>query len=105
MEASSPTLYIRLLGDFHLVYGDETVTGLRTTHLKSLLAYLVLHHNVPQPRQRLAFLFSPGVMYISLTFAELQTASSLILAVLESHTITSRMKLPSGSTGGRNMQS
>src|SRR5512138_3941098 len=54
-----PTLHIRLLGDFHLVYGDETVTGLRTTRLKSLLAYLILHRNAPQPRQRLAFLFWP----------------------------------------------
>ncbi|HEY6019173.1 MAG TPA: BTAD domain-containing putative transcriptional regulator, partial [Candidatus Paceibacterota bacterium] len=45
--------------DFHLVYGDESVTGIKTTRLKSLLAYLILHRNVPQPRQRLAFLFWP----------------------------------------------
>lgn len=33
--------------------------GLHTTRLRSLLAYLVLHHNVPQQRQHLAFLFWP----------------------------------------------
>src|SRR5512138_67600 len=54
---ASPTLHIQLLGDFHLVYGNETVTGLKTTRLKSLLSYLVLHRNLPQSRQRLAFLF------------------------------------------------
>src|SRR5574341_2224029 len=59
MEAPPATLYVQLLGDFRLAYGDETVTGLKTTRLKSLLAYLVLHRNAPQPRQRLAFLFWP----------------------------------------------
>lgn len=54
-----PTLHIRLLGDFSLIYADQQVTSLNTTRLQSLLAYLVLHHDVPQQRQHLAFLFWP----------------------------------------------
>jgi predicted ATPase/DNA-binding SARP family transcriptional activator len=54
-----PTLHIRLLGDFSLLYGGQQVVGLNTTRLRSLLAYLVLHRDVPQQRQHLAFLFWP----------------------------------------------
>src|SRR6266496_151291 len=54
-----PTLHIRLLGDFNLLYNDQQVTSLNTTRLRSLLAYLVLHRDVPQQRQHLAFLFWP----------------------------------------------
>src|SRR6266487_4196281 len=54
-----PTLHIRLLGDFNLLYSDQQVTSLNTTRLRSLLAYLVLHRDVPQQRQHLAFLFWP----------------------------------------------
>src|SRR3984893_3418956 len=54
-----PTLHLRLLGDFSLIYGDRQVTSLNTTRLQSLLAYLVLHRDVPQHRQHLAFLFWP----------------------------------------------
>ncbi|HEY7124242.1 MAG TPA: BTAD domain-containing putative transcriptional regulator [Ktedonobacterales bacterium] len=53
------TLRIRLLGDFNLLYGDQPVTSLNTPRLQSLFAYLVLHHDVPQQRQHLAFLFWP----------------------------------------------
>ena len=59
MDASLPTLHVQLLGGFRLVYGDSIVTGLKTTRLQSLLAYLILHRNIPQSRQRLAFLFWP----------------------------------------------
>jgi DNA-binding SARP family transcriptional activator/predicted ATPase len=61
MEAAkmSPTLRIRLLGDFSLIYGDEPVAGITTPRLHSLLAYLVLHRGAPQLRQHLAFLFWP----------------------------------------------
>lgn len=51
-----PTLHIRLLGDFSLLYGGQQVVGLNTTRLRSLLSYLVLHRDVPQQRQHLAFL-------------------------------------------------
>src|SRR5690242_15231193 len=54
-----PILHIRLLGDFSLVYADRQVTSLNTTRLQSLLTYLVLHRDVPQQRQHLAFLFWP----------------------------------------------
>jgi DNA-binding SARP family transcriptional activator len=54
-----PTLHIRLLGDFSLLYNDQQVTNLNTTRLRSLLTYLVLHRDVPQQRQHLAFLFWP----------------------------------------------
>ncbi len=54
-----PTLHLRLLGDFSLIYGDRQVTSLNTTRLRSLLTYLVLHRDVPQQRQHLAFLFWP----------------------------------------------
>src|SRR2546429_4339915 len=54
-----PTLHIRLLGDFSLIYNDRQVTSLNTTRLQSLFAYLVLHRDVPQHRQHLAFLFWP----------------------------------------------
>src|SRR5712692_5167905 len=54
-----PTLHIRLLGEFSLLYIDQQVTSLNTTRLRSLLAYLVLHRDVPQQRQHLAFLFWP----------------------------------------------
>ncbi len=54
-----PTLHIRLLGDFSLIYDDRQVTSLNTLRLQSLLTYLVLHRDVPQQRQHLAFLFWP----------------------------------------------
>jgi predicted ATPase/DNA-binding SARP family transcriptional activator len=54
-----PTLDIRLLGDFSLLYGGQPITSLNTPRLQSLLAYLLLHRHVPQQRQHLAFLFWP----------------------------------------------
>ena len=54
-----PTLDIRLLGDFSLIYAGQQVTSLNTMRLQSLLAYLVLHRDAPQQRQHLAFLFWP----------------------------------------------
>jgi DNA-binding SARP family transcriptional activator/predicted ATPase len=53
------TLRLRLLGDFSLTYDNQQVTSLNTGRLQSLLAYLVLHRDVPQQRQHLAFLFWP----------------------------------------------
>jgi DNA-binding SARP family transcriptional activator len=54
-----PTLHMRLLGDFSLVYGDNLVPGVHSHRLHSLLAYLVLHGDAPQLREHLAFLFWP----------------------------------------------
>lgn len=55
----TPNLHIRLLGEFSLVYRDQQVSSLNASRLQSLLAYLVLHRDAPQPRQHLAFLFWP----------------------------------------------
>lgn len=55
----SPMLDIRLLGDFSLTYRNETVTGVNTPRLHSLLAYLLFHRDAPQLRQHVAFLFWP----------------------------------------------
>src|SRR5215471_4872485 len=56
---TEPTLSIRLLGDFSLIYAGHLVTSINSMRLQSLLAYLVLHRDVPQQRQHLAFLFWP----------------------------------------------
>ncbi len=55
----TPTLRIRLLGDFLLMSGDAPVTTINSPRLQSLLAYLVLHRNAPQDRSHLAFLLWP----------------------------------------------
>lgn len=54
-----PTLQIRLFGDFQLLYDGNLIPNLHQARLQSLLAYLVLHRDAPQARQRLAFLFWP----------------------------------------------
>ncbi|MEG3876189.1 BTAD domain-containing putative transcriptional regulator [Microcoleus sp. herbarium7] len=53
------TLQIQLLGGFCLSYADRAVGGVAAERLQSLLAYLVLHRQIPQTRQRLAFEFWP----------------------------------------------
>src|SRR6516165_5175895 len=55
----SPTLHIRLLGDFSLTYHNETVSGINTPRLHSLFAYLLFHRDSPQLRQHVAFVFWP----------------------------------------------
>src|SRR5207245_6627263 len=52
-------LHVRVLGDFSLLYNEQHVTSLNTMRLQSLITYLVLHRDVPQQRQHLAFLFWP----------------------------------------------
>ena len=54
-----PTLQIRLLGEFSLVYGSEVVQSVGTLRLQSLLARLVLHRSAPQSRRHLAFTLWP----------------------------------------------
>ncbi|HET9256446.1 MAG TPA: hypothetical protein VFO16_14775, partial [Pseudonocardiaceae bacterium] len=53
-----PTATIRLFGQFEISFGGETVPP-QSARAQSLLAYLLLHREVPHPRQRLAFLFWP----------------------------------------------
>jgi DNA-binding SARP family transcriptional activator len=52
-------LRIQLLGDFILTDDGAPVTAVNTLRLQSLLAYLVLHHDTPQPRPHVAFLLWP----------------------------------------------
>src|SRR5512139_4085190 len=52
-------LRINLLGGFSLFHNDMPITALNTSRLQSLIAYLVLHRDTPQPRQHLAFLLWP----------------------------------------------
>ena len=54
-----PMLSISLLGDFCIRHDDVPVTDLDTPRLQSLLAYLLLHRDAPQPRAHMAFLFWP----------------------------------------------
>lgn len=54
-----PTLHIRLLGNFHLVYDDTLISTFVQPRLQALLAYLLLHRNSPQPRQQISYLFWP----------------------------------------------
>jgi hypothetical protein len=53
------TLQIRLLGDFSIKVREEPVAALNKPRLQSLLAYLLLHHEVPQFRYYLANLLWP----------------------------------------------
>jgi DNA-binding SARP family transcriptional activator len=52
-------LLIQLLGDFHISFNGQPIESFGTTRLQSILAYLLLHHDIPQPRRRLAYLFWP----------------------------------------------
>jgi DNA-binding SARP family transcriptional activator len=56
---SPPPLRIRLLGELDIRRGDEPVPALESARAESLLAYLLIHRDAPQPRQRLAFLLWP----------------------------------------------
>ena len=55
----SVKLVIQLLGEFHITYDNLPVENFSTARLQSILAYLLLHHDIPQPRRRLAYLFWP----------------------------------------------
>jgi DNA-binding SARP family transcriptional activator len=55
----SPTLRIRLLGELDLRHDGTPLPPLESARAASLLAYLLLHAEAPQPRQRLAFLLWP----------------------------------------------
>jgi DNA-binding SARP family transcriptional activator/predicted ATPase len=51
---------IRLFGNLRISIAGQPVTAINTNRLHSLIAYLVLHADTPQPRERLAFLLWPG---------------------------------------------
>src|SRR5215207_7134645 len=54
-----PTLRVRLLGGLALRLGDGALPPVGSARARSLLAYLLLHGDAPQPRDRLAFLLWP----------------------------------------------
>jgi DNA-binding SARP family transcriptional activator len=54
-----PVLRARLLGPMDLKFGERQLPPLDSARAESLLAYLLLHRDVPQSRQRLAFLLWP----------------------------------------------
>lgn len=58
-DARGPTLRVRLLGGLDMRLGEERVPPLDSARAESLLAYLLVHRDAPQPRQRLAFLLWP----------------------------------------------
>jgi DNA-binding SARP family transcriptional activator len=53
-------LHARLLGPMELRLGERQVPPLESARAESLFAYLLLHRDAPQPRQRLAFMLWPG---------------------------------------------
>src|SRR5215211_35709 len=56
---AAETLTVRLLGELELRLGDVPLPSLESARAESLLAYLVLHRDAAQPRQKLAFLLWP----------------------------------------------
>lgn len=52
-------LNIQLLGGVRLVWNNTPLTNFHSPRLQSLLTYLILHRELPQSRQHLAFLFFP----------------------------------------------
>src|SRR5271169_834611 len=51
---------ISLFGNLRISFAGRPVTAVNTNRLQSLFAYLILHSDVPQPRERLAFMLWPG---------------------------------------------
>jgi DNA-binding SARP family transcriptional activator len=58
-QPAGETLAIRLLGGLDMRLGDNPVLPLESARAESLLAYLLLHRDTAQSRQRLAFLLWP----------------------------------------------
>src|SRR5215213_8854331 len=55
----SPAIQVRLFGSPELRFDGAALPPLESARTESLLAYLLLHRDAPQPRQRLAFLLWP----------------------------------------------
>jgi DNA-binding SARP family transcriptional activator len=51
---------INLFGNLRISSAGRPVTSVNTNRLQSLIAYLILHGDTPQPRDRLAFVLWPG---------------------------------------------
>ncbi|MBV8834849.1 MAG: AAA family ATPase [Acidobacteriaceae bacterium] len=53
-------LHINLFGNLHVSVGETPIATVNTNRLQSLLAYLILHSETPQPRDALAFILWPA---------------------------------------------
>src|SRR5580704_12880536 len=51
---------ISLFGNLRISFAGRPVMTVSTNRLQSLIAYLILHAGMPQPRERLAFLLWPA---------------------------------------------
>src|SRR4029077_19477536 len=51
---------ISLFGNLRISFAGRPVTAVNTNRLQSLIAYLILHGDSPQPRGRLAFVLWPA---------------------------------------------
>ena len=51
---------INLFGNLRMSFAGRPVTAVNTNRLHSLIAYLILHGDTPQPRERLAFTLWPS---------------------------------------------
>ena len=51
---------ISLFGNLRISFGGRPVTAVNTNRLHSLIAYLILHGDTPQPRERVAFMLWPA---------------------------------------------
>src|SRR4029077_303095 len=51
---------INLFGNLRITFAGRPVTAVNTNRLHSLIAYLILHGDAPQPRERLAFVLWPA---------------------------------------------
>lgn len=49
-----------MFGNLRISFAGRPVTAVNTNRLQSLIAYLILHGDTPQPRERLAFLLWPA---------------------------------------------
>ncbi len=51
---------ISLFGNLRISFAGRPLTAVNTNRLQSLIAYLILHGDAPQPRERLAFVLWPA---------------------------------------------
>src|ERR1043165_7438753 len=51
---------INLFGNLRISLAGRPVTSVNTNRLQSLIAYLILHGDAPQPREKLAFTLWPA---------------------------------------------
>jgi DNA-binding SARP family transcriptional activator len=53
-------MHVNLFGNFRISIDEKPVTTVNTNRLQSLLSYLILHFEAPQPRDALAFTLWPA---------------------------------------------